>query len=47
MIPVPATKESVIADLNTESKNFEKNSNRYFWLTSALSFGVASWITFL
>lgn len=46
-IPVPATKETLIADLNTETKNFQNNASRFFWLTSSLSFGIASWITFL
>jgi hypothetical protein len=44
---VPASKETLIADLNIETKNFQNNSNRLFWLTSSLSFGIASWITFL
>lgn len=44
---MPATKETLIADLNTETKNFQNNANRFFWLTSSLSFGIASWITFL
>jgi hypothetical protein len=44
---VPATKETLIADLNTETKNFQNNASRLFWLTSSVSFGIASWITFL
>lgn len=46
-IPIAASKDSLIADLNTETKNFQNNATRFFWLTSSLSFGVASWITFL
>jgi hypothetical protein len=46
-IPVPASKETLINDLNTESLNFQNNAKRFFWMTTGLSFGVASWITFL
>jgi hypothetical protein len=46
-IPVPASKETLITDLNSETRNFQNNANRFFWLTSSVSFGIASWITFL
>ena len=47
MLPIPATKETVIEDLKTVASNYEDNINRYFWGVTGLSFGLASFMTFL
>lgn len=47
VLPIPATKETVIEDLKIVASNYEDNTNRYFWGITGLSFGLASFMTFL
>ena len=37
----------MIEDLKVQARNYEDNTNRNFWGVAGLSFGIASWITFL
>ena len=45
--PLPATKESVIESINTQTKNFENSAGKVTAGISGFAFTVAAWMTFL